>query len=168
MAARTLLAERLGCPALKVPLSVREDGSLEVVDSPLRVSISHSGALAAATVAPCAVGVDLEAMKRRPESLFRFILGPSETSLRDAVELPAWQQIVLFWSLKESVLKGQRTGLRMSPKALRLEVDLEDCAAVIHGDRQWTSRFEMDQERVLVVSWSPDQAYQECFAPNAH
>ncbi len=74
-------------------------------------------------------------------------------TLRDQVDLPAEHQIVLFWALKESVLKAKRTGLRLSPKSLRLSVDLSAGTAHVSGRSSWESRFELRDDHVLAVSW---------------
>ena len=152
-AARTLLAERLGCAAGAIRLHVLDDGSVDAPGTGLNLSISHSGRYAAAAVADTELGLDLEQVRPRPESLFRFILQPDEMGLRDQVDLPMTEQIVLFWALKESVLKAKRTGLRRSPKSLRLEIDLEARSAWIRGTRNWQARFRLERDRVLAVSW---------------
>jgi phosphopantetheinyl transferase len=152
-AARGLLADPLGCEPSQVPLEVLPDGSLLVPGSPWQLSISHSGPYAAAAIAKGEVGLDLERIRPRPESLFRFILHPDEMILRDQVDLPTEHQIVLFWALKESVLKAKRTGLRLSPKTLRLSVDLAAGAARLSGRLNWESRFELRDDHVLAVSW---------------
>lgn len=159
-AAKTLLSPALGCEPYDVCLGVRDDGSVEVTGKPWHLSISHSGPHAAAAISRIELGIDLERIRPRPESLFRFILHPDETAIRDEVDLPMDRQIVLFWALKESVLKAKRTGLRRSPKSLRLEIDLEANSASISGERQWESRFEIRDDHVLAVSWLAGR-YQE-------
>ncbi|NNE68985.1 MAG: 4'-phosphopantetheinyl transferase superfamily protein [Rhodothermales bacterium] len=155
-AARTLLGSALACDPREVPLEVREDGSLDVPGTPWNLSISHSGVRAAAAISRAEIGIDLEHIRVRPESLFRFILHPDEMELRERVDLPMDRQIVLFWALKESVLKAKRTGLRRSPKSLRLEIDLDQGSALISGERRWEARFEIRDEHVLSVSWLAD------------
>ncbi|MFT4603723.1 MAG: 4'-phosphopantetheinyl transferase [Rhodothermales bacterium] len=153
LAARSLLAEPLECPPPEVPLEVLPDGSIRVPGTPWQLSISHSGPYAAAAIATSEIGLDLERIRRRPESLFRFILHPEEMTLLDRVDLPTEHQIVLFWALKESVLKAKRTGLRLSPKTLRLTVDLDAGTARIVGQSSWESRFELRDDHILAVSW---------------
>ena len=152
-ASRGLLAESLGCSPDQVPLEVLPDGSLEVPGSPWQLSISHSGPYAAAAIATSEVGLDLERIRYRPESLFRFIFHADELMVREQVDLPTEHQIALFWSLKESVLKAKRTGLRLSPRTLRLSVDLPAGTAQISGQANWESRFELRDDHVLAVSW---------------
>ncbi len=157
-AARTLLAEPMGRSAREVPLEVREDGSLDVPGGDFNVSISHSGIYAAAAISTHEIGLDLELVRPRSESLFRFVLHPDEQGLRESVPLPQDQQLVLFWALKEAVLKGKRTGLRRSPKSLRLEIDLESGEAVIQGIRTWSARFAIRDDHVVAVAWPEGSA----------
>jgi 4'-phosphopantetheinyl transferase len=151
LAARRLLAERLGGDPIDAPLFLRSDGSLEAPG--LSVSISHSGPYAAAAIGPCALGLDLEQIRPRSESLFRFVLSPEEYGLRDTVDLPQDAQIVLFWALKEAVLKAQRTGLRMSPKKLRLDIDTAAGSARVHGPQSWEAAFDFRSDHLLAVAW---------------
>lgn len=159
-AARTLLASAMDCAPSAVDLAVQENGSIAVPGSSWQLSISHSATYAAAAISQTELGIDLEQIKSRPESLFRFVLHPEEMGLRDSVDLPTDLQIVLFWSLKEAVLKAKRTGLRRSPKSLRLRLDLGGGRAVISGDRTWQARFEIRRDHVLSVCWLAG-AYQE-------
>ena len=88
--------------------------------------------------------------------LFRFVLHPDEYHLVDVTDWPDDDKLVLFWTLKESVLKGRRTGLRQSPKALRLDLDLDGSRARIAtpgDDADWTALFEHDGEYVTTVAW---------------
>ena len=151
-AARTLLGERLGTAPEAVQLEVHEDGSLLLPGTRLSLSISHSGPYAAAVLSTGAVGVDLERIRPRPESLYRFMLHPEEMHLIQDVDMDSDEKLVLFWSLKEAVLKANRTGLRVSPKSLRLQVDLAGGTARISGLGNWVARFEVHSDHVLSVA----------------
>ncbi len=131
-AARTLLAERLGVGPAQVPLRVAEDGGVDVDGAAVMVSIAHSGAHAVAAIAERAVGIDLEGIARRHESLPRFLLHPDEYAAFDALPLDAERTAILYWTLKEATLKALRTGFRLSPKKLRLEIDLPAQSALVH------------------------------------
>lgn len=131
-AARALLAERLGVAPEAVPLSVAADGA-PVVGAPadgaggLHVSIAHAGrgtaAVAAAAVADLPVGVDVEAIVPRRADLWRRMLHADEHALLAALGGPTDRAQTLLWSLKEAVLKGQRTGLRAGARSVRLALD---------------------------------------------
>ena len=124
-AARQLTGQCLDRAPAEVPLAVADDGAVDVLGQDLHLSIAHSGPHAVAALAPLPVGVDLEAVVERDRSLIRFLLHPDE---RDRVmhlfPYETAPTVVLLWALKESVLKARRSGFRLSPKKLRL--DLED------------------------------------------
>lgn len=130
--ARTLLAERLRIAPAQVPLRVAEDGGVDVDGAAVTVSIAHSGAHAVAAIAERAVGIDLEGIARRHESLPRFLLHPDEYAAFDALPLDPVRAAILYWTLKEATLKALRTGFRLSPKKLRLEIDLPAQSALVH------------------------------------
>ena len=131
-AARTLLAERLGVDPAQVPLHVAEDGGVDVLGAALALSIAHSGAHAVAAVAERPIGIDLERIAPRHERLPRFLLHPDEYAAFDALPLDAERSAILYWTLKEATLKALRTGFRLSPKKLRLEIDLPTQSARAH------------------------------------
>ncbi|MEM6784204.1 MAG: 4'-phosphopantetheinyl transferase superfamily protein [Bacteroidota bacterium] len=128
-AARTLLGAYLHCDPLDVPLVVADDGAPEVEAHPIEVSLSHTLSpagtpLAVAAIASQQLGVDIEALKPRRNDLYRFLLHEAEYPLlHDLAEHhaePPSVAIVRCWAMKEAVLKGLRTGFRLSPKKLRL------------------------------------------------
>ena len=151
LALRTLAAERLGLAPAAVPLGVAADGAVEVAGHALRVSVSHGGAgdatVALAAVAARAVGVDVEAVRPRRADLWTRILRPDERPALDALGGPSDASQTLLWSLKEAVLKGQRTGLRAGARSVRLalaeDADLRAGAAMARSDASgaWTLRY---------------------------
>ncbi len=123
-ALRSLLADRLAlCPA-SVPLMASPDGGVDVPGTSLRASIAHAGNWAVAAVAPHIIGVDLERIQKRAPRLVDFMLHPSERDAYEALPLNAERRLILYWTLKEAVLKALRTGLRRSPKRVQLSVDV--------------------------------------------
>lgn len=131
-AARTLLAERLGVRPDQVPLRVADDGGVDVDGAAMRLSIAHSGAHAVAAVAERVVGIDLERIAPRHKGVPRFILHPDEYAPFEALPLHRDRTVILYWTLKEATLKALRTGFRLSPKKLRLEIDLAAQSAQAH------------------------------------
>ncbi len=154
-AARTLLAERLGVGPAQVPLCVAEDGGIDVDGAAVTISIAHSGAHAVAAIAERAVGIDLERIAPRHESLPRFLLHPDEYAAFDALSLDAERTAILYWTLKEATLKALRTGFRLSPKKLRLEIDLPTQSARAHLVDQppMHLRFEEREAYYLAVAF---------------
>ncbi len=124
IALRTLLAHRLGMGLADVPLVQAADGGVDVVGSSLKVSIAHAGGCAVAAAGPMAVGVDLEPIRTRSAALESFMLHPSERAEYHTLPLSTVDRRILYWTLKEAVLKALRTGFRRSPKHIRLVLNV--------------------------------------------
>lgn len=157
-AARTLLAERLGCAPVDVPLVVIADGALDVPDHPLRVSIAHTGTgadtLALAGVGEQPIGVDLERIVPRLPDLYRRILHPDEYPLLKEIDLDHNTAQVLLWSLKESVLKGLQTGFQRAAQSVRLADVRDGYARADTGDGpQWTLRYTRRDNVWVTLAW---------------
>ena len=155
-AARTLLAEALGCTPEAAPLVVAEDGAPVVSGAPFFVSIAHAGGhLGGAALAERPVGLDLEAIRPRHPDLWRRILTPEEHSALDALGGPTDEAQTLLWSLKEAVLKARRTGLRAGMRSVRLGAldPVGHSAEAEDSDGgTWTLGFE--RRGALWVSWA--------------
>ncbi|MCK6503472.1 4'-phosphopantetheinyl transferase superfamily protein [Myxococcota bacterium] len=138
-AAARLLCLHLGLPVSSAPrLDVRPaaDGApepwLDGRPLALSLSISHRDGHAAAALAPAAlapaaagvglgVGVDLERIEPRSEAFLDQWLWPDEAAAVRASPDPALRANLL-WSAREAALKVLRTGLRLDPRAVRLEL----------------------------------------------
>ena len=162
-AARTLLAERLGGTPSDAPLTVGADGAPTV--SGLHVSIAHAGrgagVTASAAVAPFAVGVDLEPIVERRPDLWRRILAPAEHALLEAMGGPTARSQTLLWSLKEAVLKGQRTGLRAGARSVVLTLDAVPRGAVSDTG---TGRAVSEQSGAWRLAWARADGLWLCVA----
>lgn len=143
-AARTLLADRLGIDPPDIPLRVAADGGLDVEGTDLRVSISHASRQAVAAVGMRRVGIDLESTIRRSADLHRFVFHPEEIAEFDRLPLEGQSSQILCWALKEAALKARRSGLRYSPRRLRVRLAFDRGEAVLDeedGSQQWQARF---------------------------
>ncbi len=143
-AARLLLADRMDINPGSVLLEVAESGAIDVMDSDLHISIAHTGDHAVAAAAPRYIGVDIETIAPRHVDLHRYMLHPDEYGLIETLPLNRERAQILCWTLKESVLKGMRVGLRYSPRKLQLSIDFEKAAASVHTEngRYWRAFFE--------------------------
>ena len=161
VAARTLAAQP-GEPARAVALAVGADGAPEIPGR--RVSIAHTGqgdgvAAALAAVAAGPVGVDLERVAPRRPNLWTRILAPQERPLLDALGGPSDDAQTLLWTLKEAVLKGQRTGFRAGARSIRLTVDADGAppdrgvATATAGSGDWRLAFGRHDDLWLAVAW---------------
>ena len=152
---RTLLADRLRTDPAHVPLRVTKDGALEVPGTSYHVSLAHSEDRAAAVLAEQPVGVDLEHVAEHDPRVADFLLHSSERSLLDTLPMNADRAFTLCWTLKEAVLKALGTGMRRSPKKLRLDIDVENCTATIRAwnGSTWRVAFEERDGFFLSVAY---------------
>ena len=153
--ARVLLADQMGLPPEAVPLRVADSGAVDVEGAPYRLSIAHADAHAVAAVAERPIGVDLERVRPRRPDLHRFLLHPDEGGLLDRLAPDRTSALVLCWTLKEATLKAMRTGLRCSPKDVRLDVRPggTSIAADVRGCR-WRLAFERRGGHYLAVAYA--------------
>ena len=156
-AARLLLSERLSLRPGDVPLEVAESGAIDVLGAELHVSIAHSGDHAVAAASSRMIGVDIESIAPRHSELHRFLLHPDEYGLLENIPLDRDRSQILCWTIKEATLKAMRTGLRFSPKKLRLEIDVDGETAVAHveGGGHWAVFFEEWDEYYVAVAVEP-------------
>ncbi|MEY3051306.1 MAG: hypothetical protein RLY31_1091 [Bacteroidota bacterium] len=105
-AARWLLHQML-CEAGhtgRIPVVKDAQGKPFLADSPLHISLSHSGTLVAAALSTTPVGVDLQ---RKNEKIIRvshkFVGEAEEESLTDASRL---EHLHLYWCAKEALYKA--------------------------------------------------------------
>ena len=157
-AARHLLAASLGLHAADVELSVGDDGAPLVPGR--HVSIAHTGrrgsTVAVAAVSQDPVGIDVERVGPRRPDLWRRILAPAEHGLVDTFGGPTDAVQTLLWALKESVLKGQRTGFRAVARSVVLALDrgAGRASAVSDVSGTWEIAYARLGEAWLAVAWS--------------
>lgn len=156
-AARLLLSERLDIDPGDVPLEVADSGAIDVIGADLHVSIAHSGDHAVAAASSRMLGVDIESIVPRHTELHRFLLHPEEYDLLETIPLDHDRSQILCWTLKEATLKAMRTGLRFSPKKLRLEIDVSGETGIAHVTEggHWTLFFEEWDEYYVAVAVEP-------------
>ena len=159
-AARTVLAERMGLPPQDVPLQVGDDGALDLHGHDLLVSITHAGkgedVHAAALIGERPLGVDLEAIVPRREDLAERILNPSERGVFEALPYDGNTGQLLMWSMKEAVLKAQRTGFRRAARTVQVTriADGRAKAMTVDGGR-WALRYEQIGGFWLTLAFRP-------------
>ncbi|MAQ92259.1 MAG: 4'-phosphopantetheinyl transferase [Rhodothermaceae bacterium] len=169
-AARSLVGATLATRPEAVVLRVGADGA-PVVDG-VRLSIAHTGhaesVAAAAAVAAGPVGVDLERVARRRPDLWRRILRPDEYGVLEALGGPTDDAQTLLWTLKEAVLKGQRTGFRAGGRSVCLALDADGrpadhgrATAEADGSGAWTVAFRRDGDLWLAVAWQAPEGQEK-------
>lgn len=127
LAARRLVGTLMDMPSADVDLQFGTDGAPRVQEG--YVSIAHGGrgfgAFGLAASAKVPIGVDAETIRPRHPRLAHRILRTDESDVIDLLGGDDASALTLVWALKESVMKGQRTGLRAGTQSVRLtDVDL--------------------------------------------
>jgi 4'-phosphopantetheinyl transferase len=153
-ALRLLLAECFGGRPEEQPLRIDDDHAVVLEGRPGAVSIAHSGDRAVAAYhAGGPVGADVERIQPRHPGLSRFLLHESERALIAGPDSDA--ALILIWTLKEAVLKGLRTGFRVSPKqiVIRLEEAPGRAEAFVAGQHSWQVRFIKDGDYFASVAF---------------
>ncbi len=156
---RTLLAELTNSDPRLVTLQVLDDGRVTAPETPYHVSISHSGDRATAVASKRRVGVDIEQMVERPESLLRFVLHDEEFAHIEALPVRENDRLFLCWTIKEAVLKAIGTGLMRSPKSVRLNIDYERSQAIVQEENgySWHVQFEQQGDYMFALAVEPDE-----------
>ncbi len=138
---RRLLAQRLQCPAARVPLDREPEGRLVLPlgiasGRDLHLSLSHAGGhalIALRTDQP--VGVDIEllpAASGLPDDLAAH-LSPGERAALDRLPAPQRALAALrLWTCKEALLKATGRGLALSPDGLSVAFDPQPRLAASH------------------------------------
>jgi len=70
-------------------------------------SLSHKSKYVAAVVSNGKVGIDIEEIKPRPESLFSYVASDDEWRLKDR----SWDTFFCYWTAKEAILKAIGIGI---------------------------------------------------------
>lgn len=125
--ARWRLAETAGLSPAEIEISHDEKGKPFCKNSPLSVSLSHSGAYIAVAVGQSAVGVDVERKRKFSLSVSRRWFRPEEHEfLASLPEEESARAFFRFWTLKEAALKYTGEGLAGGPENV-------DCFALLEA-----------------------------------
>lgn len=108
----------------------------------LHLSISHSGSVAVAVVGNRRLGIDLEALEERPDSLVRSFFSESERLWIEAVPSERTRRGNTAWTRKEAVAKllGKGGSLRFA--------DL----AILDGESLWTIESASTPEHAISLA----------------
>ena len=159
IALRSLLSEELNVPPSDVPLVIEQTGRLSLLNSAKSLSLAHSGHHALAAVSNTLSGVDVEVIRDKPAELLDYILGDQEKAHIKKLDLPDNQRLFVCWTLKEAVLKATGTGLRRSPKKVRLTIDPTSgtAQATDPDGKRWQAKYQVFQNTVFALAFAPDQ-----------
>lgn len=157
IALRTLLADELGVAPVNVPLTVLESGRLACTGSDLYLSLAHSGDVAVAAACHRNIGFDLEVIRQKPSALLDYILAEEERDHVHGLDLDGDTSLFLCWTVKEAVLKANGTGLRRSPRLVRVQIDLASSSALVQdpSNMSWDVHFGLSDDYVAALAIEP-------------
>src|SRR5690625_1699632 len=126
-----------------------------VCGSPRDRSRSHSGILGAAVLARRAVGLDVERTRTPHPRLRDRILSERERDEAARLPIPPDETSLLYWTLKEAVLKGRRTGLRQSTRSVELSIDYHERRAIANLDNgaTWEAVFSASDGYLMSIAY---------------
>ena len=137
----------------------------------LDVAIAHTSQFVIALAAASArVGVDVESTERNlSEEFAQGVFTPEEIELA-AKSVNAAQAVIRFWCAKEAVSKALGTGIRFSPKEMRITGYQPDSGRVaIRLEGGWLGTFKDFRGRPIDVTTRTmrDHALAFCFIPSS-
>ncbi len=112
-------------------------------------SVSHKRHWAAAVIADCAVGIDIEHLAPRPRELHDAIASDDEWRLLGE---RSWLAFFRLWTAKEAVLKAGRVGLAGLPRCRLVAVLDETHLALSYGGREWMVEHYYHDEHIVAVT----------------
>lgn len=106
----------------------------------LHFNVSHSGEYLAIAVSESPVGIDIQEPKNIKDGMYRKVVQPQEQAL---IGEDRQNDFLRLWTLKESFVKAEGKGLRISMKDYYFEVE-KDCYFVNYGGQRvpWTFNIE--------------------------
>lgn len=98
----------------KCPVILRDEmGKPYLKDSTLHFNVSHSGEYLAIAVSESPVGIDIQETKMIRDGMYRKVVRPQENAL---IGDDRQKDFLRLWTLKESFVKAEGKGLRISMK----------------------------------------------------
>ncbi len=98
----------------EMPEILRDDmGKPYFKDFPLHFNVSHSGEYLAIAVSDSPIGVDIQEPKNIKDGMYRKVVQPEEAEL---INEDRQNDFLRLWTLKESFVKAEGRGLRISLK----------------------------------------------------
>jgi len=158
IALRTLLGDHLQKRPSEVVIKVETSGRLASPESDFFLSLAHSGEQAIAAISRRNVGIDVEHVRPKPESLLNYILAEEERDPVASLPIDSNTTLFLCWTVKESVLKANGTGLRRSPRLVRASIDWEhQSARVVDPDeKSWDVHFALSEQFAVALAVDPE------------
>ncbi len=123
------------------PEILRDDmGKPYLEGNPLHFNVSHSEEYLAIAVSEEPVGVDIQEPKNIKDGMYRKVVQSEETEL---IGENRQQDFLRLWTLKESFVKAEGKGLRISLKDYYFQKENEKYLVNYHGQKMpWTFNIE--------------------------
>ena len=141
----------------------------DYLNTKLDIAIAHTAQFVVAVVAANArVGVDVESVQRDlSEEFTAGVFTPDELELAaDAAD--ASRSLIRFWCAKEAVSKALGTGIRYSPREMRVANFMADTGTVeVRLEGAWADAFKVFRGRGIEVTVRivREHALASCFIP---
>ena len=117
-----------------------EMGKPYFTEGKLQFNVSHSGEYLAIAISENPVGVDIQEPKQVKDGMFKKVVQPKEQSLIGA---DSQKDFLRLWTLKESFVKAEGKGLRISLKDYYFEKENGQYVVIYGGQRMpWTFHIE--------------------------
>lgn len=125
----------------EMPTILRDEmGKPYFEDGKLHFNVSHSGEYLAIAISECPVGVDIQAPKNIREGMYKKVVQPEEAKL---IGEEYQKDFLRLWTLKESFVKAEGKGLRISMKDYYFEREKDRYFVNYGGQRMpWTFNIE--------------------------
>lgn len=111
---------------------------------PLHFNISHSGEYLAIAISANPVGVDIQEPKQIKDGMFKKVVQPKEQSL---IGIDSQKDFLRLWTLKESFVKAEGKGLRISLKDYYFEKESGQYF-VTYGGQKMPWIFNIEETRI--------------------
>lgn len=109
-------------------------------DASLHFNVSHSGEYLAIAVSDSTVGIDIQEPKSIKDGMYRKVVQPEEAML---IGEDRQNDFLRLWTLKESFVKAEGKGLRISLKDYYFKYENEQYFVIYHGQKMpWTFNIE--------------------------
>ena len=116
-------------------------------------SVSHKAKYVAAVIADDAVGIDIEEVKPRPDSVLEYVACDEEWELGGGKSLDTFFR---YWTAKEAVVKALGIGLKGLRKSLVVAVQDADHITVKCQGRLWQVEHKRHDNHIVAVTKDDD------------
>ena len=109
--ARKLASELITCSPKELQISEGEFGKPQLLGRQVEISITHSGAYAAAAAAKRAIGIDLERLRPLPQTTILRVCSPEELNWVQSMPEKLLPRFFRLWTMKEAYGKMRGVGI---------------------------------------------------------